>query len=134
MKKLVSIIAIALFVNLVVAKAQTSTATVPVANDQKEAAAKESMPQCHGITAACPKSCMDEKAKASSSTTTLSENYANAGSAPDAGKKDANAACAADHSKSCCKSGSRASSMTKNAKQAKTSTAIAPKETETPKQ
>ncbi|MBK9730723.1 MAG: hypothetical protein IPO83_05490 [Chitinophagaceae bacterium] len=133
MKKLLSILAIALFVNLTVAQAQTSTATAPAAIDQKEAVAKDAMPQCHGVTAACPKSCMDEKAKGSSSTTTLSENYANAGSTPEADKKDMKATCAGDHSKSCCKSSSRASSMTKELKPAKTSTAIAPKETETPK-
>ncbi|MBX7107608.1 MAG: hypothetical protein K1X61_03070 [Chitinophagales bacterium] len=133
MKKILLILTIALFANVMVTKAQTA-ATSPAASDQKETVAKETMPQCHGVTAACPKSCLDEKAKASSSTTTLSDNYANAGSAPDTDKKEAKATCAGDPSKSCCKSGSRSSSMIKNAKPAKTSTAIAPKESETPKQ
>lgn len=133
MKKLLSIIAIGLFLNLTVAKAQTAnTASTP---EKKETVATDAVKQCHAATPACQKSCSGDKAQATgTSTTTLSENYVNAGSIPVADKKDAKAACSSDQSKSCCKSNSRASSITKDLKPAKTSQAIAPKEAETPKQ
>ncbi|HUM46808.1 MAG TPA: hypothetical protein PLD84_07770 [Chitinophagales bacterium] len=132
MKKLLSIIAIGLFINLTVAKAQTTNATATP--DKKEAVAADAAKQCHSASPACQKSCTGDKAQATgTTTTTLSENYTNAGSVPVAENKDAKAACS-NTSKACCKSNSRASSMTKNIKPAKTTQAIAPKETEAPKQ
>ncbi|MEO6167247.1 MAG: hypothetical protein ABIO46_14115 [Chitinophagales bacterium] len=133
MKKLLSIIAVALFINFTVAKAQsTTTTTTTPAN--KETVATDAAKQCHALTPTCQKSCTDGKVQATGTSTTLSENYVNAGSAPVAEKKEVKAACSSDQSKSCCKSNSKASSFTKNMKPAKTTQAIAPKEAATPEQ
>lgn len=132
MKKLISLIAVALFINLTVAKAQSTTTTEPAAPVKKEVAAKDAK-QCHAASAA-QHSCGTEKAS-TSTTTTLSENHVNAGIAPATEAKDNKASCAdAKGMKSCCKSSSKASAFTKDLKQANTSNAIAPKEADAPKQ
>lgn len=133
MKKLLAILAVALFVNLTVAQAQTAGTTAPD-TQKKEVVASDAAKQCKGVSASCAKSCAGDKAQASgNTTTTLSENYVNAGSAPAADAKAAKSACAPGQSKSCCKSASKASAMTKDVKQANTSNVTSTNEADAPK-
>lgn len=129
MKKLFALIAVTMLLNFTAAKAQSSATTSPAPSEQKAA----DVSQCHGVTAKCPIPCTGDKAEAGASTTTLSENYANAGAAPPAACAQMKAGCDGSPSKACCKSSGRASAMTKNMKPAKKFTSIETKETAAPK-